>query len=251
MALCLTKGSNVRVPLEFGALRGEDVFVVASGPSLLKERLALLKGKVVLGYGSIILWQDFPVPLDLYGDRVEVYEHDLTRFITRLRNGCEKPGRISKLPAWGIGNAGIFAALYSHHPTRPVPMEGVKWLDVSQHWAMHQGYCGGVEEELGRVGDARYIGSAVACIQPAIWLRPKRIFLLGHDFTPKGQVYNTSAVRLRLRTAYRMGAEAYDQQMGCLQTLKAVCDSLNIEIINLSCETEDSILPRARLEDVV
>ena len=54
------------VAFEFGALRGQDVYILSSGPSLADEPLHLLKDKITWGSGDLYTWDYVPQNLDIY-----------------------------------------------------------------------------------------------------------------------------------------------------------------------------------------
>lgn len=210
------------VELRAGGLEGEHVYVLATGASLLSEDLSLLEDEVVWGYGELVCWPGFTLTPSVY--------------------------TLSKYEGWRrwrhlIKGDGPRLIYYYKSEDVPEDFDGTRVVRDSNARTLLMGQCGGLDDELDWVAScpARAISGAV---QPAIWMRPKSITLLGFDFSRHGKVQNPEWDG---GDAWDVGGYYHRRTMQGLEVLKGVCDSLDIELVNATQGTNDTVLPRATL----
>ena len=225
-------------PFEYGMLEGRDVFVFATGPSLRGIPTGRLDGSCCWGVGELVLWDEMP-RMDFYSFyRVEGYR----RYADLVSGDCVKLLYYDDVK-YTMGDG---------------PPDGVRHIPAQIDVTLQDGWVGSVDQ-LDWVGYSPAT-SLSAAVQPAMWTRPRNIFLLGFDFSRTGYIYPGFEDFDR---SYSWEPEEFDLNEGSgamgefrrsmvgLNILKTQCEKLGIGLVNLTEGTGDFVLPKAHLEDVV
>ncbi len=214
-----------------GALKGEDLFVCATGPSILEEDTSLLQGKIVMGLSELFNWEGRDFECSLWGWHVSG------------DSMWERYGeRVSALPKPVFVTLGIGAL------PDDFPEEDFVMIPKDESKPLAEGHSNGTALALKWVASSPCSGLMVG-VQPAIWLRPKNIYLLGFDHTSTGYAHSPGGVKRA--SNWDEDSQAFTETMEGLEVLLKVCKKLKINLVNLSQGTRDTVLPTAKLKDVV
>lgn len=208
---------------------------MGSGPSLLKEPLKGLSTLPVMGVGRDLL----------YWTRAPAFALYAFYSIEEQRPGHEAAQAlgIPLMSGWQEGDGKAYGDFRSQGEGG-----GYRWVYRDHVRPLDQGFIGDVDGELSWVANS--ISSVLALgVQTAMWLRASPIYLLGCDFSPVGYVTAPKLVRDHPARWEPGGQNLTEVEFG-LTTLQQECWARGLELVNLTCETQERVLPKASLEEV-
>ena len=210
---------------------GESCFIVATGPSLSLEDLALIKGKYSFGVNSICkLLNNTDWKPDFYAIQDSFVYEKLENEIKKLDMNVFVGGNLSSqflLPA----NYIQFPLNHLYHQAELDIDRFFSWFSSDSYSVVYDGY-----------------SITYSAIQLAIYFGFNKIYLLGCDCNyPKGEKNHVVESGFVDKYAFKN----HDKMITGYQAAKEYADAHDVKIINCTRGGMLEIYPRMNLEDVL
>ncbi len=252
MSVRFIKGDEPQlIGLERGQFRGERLFVLGTGPSLLLEDLRPLKNEITWGTGLLVKlklpfsptlyswtenadWRDYGHLLPKKS-RMPWKQKPVKHVVhliesAKIRNGLNQPG----YPPTGE------TAIFRNYAARREEGEEIEKPEpLMKEIFPYKDPFGfpGIQKQIST--NPYWALSGLETVQVAIWLGFSKIYLLGFDMNFEGRKLDSQS--------HIMLAELSE----VLEHMKRHTDHWKIQVTNLSQTTADTVLEKSTLEEVL